>query len=157
MFIVYLLHIIALWRTYAPNTNYGYLSTLHKAAILDLQWSLFSPLLYTASADHTLIFTDTTTGQRARKIRAHRGVINALDRTLAGGAGVELLATGADDGFVHVWEGGDDGKKEAVATLEVGCPVTSVCWSADGSNLYVGALDNGIHVCILLCDTVSHC
>jgi Prp8 binding protein len=126
--------------------NYGHLTTLHKAAILDLQWSLYSPLLYTVSADHTLLMTDLTTGQRARKIRAHRGVINAVDRTLAGGAGVELVATASDDGMVHVWEGGDDGGKQAVATFDVGCPATAVCWSADGANVYVGALDNDIHV-----------
>ena len=72
-------------------------------------------------------------------------MINALDRTVAGG-GVELVATAADDGLVHVGEGGDEGGKQAVATLEVGCPVTSVAWSADGSSLYAGALDNEIHV-----------
>jgi hypothetical protein len=30
--------------------------------------------------------------------------------------------------------------------LEIGCPVTAVCWSADGNNIYVGAIDNEIHV-----------
>jgi len=90
--------------------------------------------------------TDVTTGQRQRKIRAHRGIINALDRTLAGGAGIELVVTASDDGSVKVWEGGDEGGKQPVATFEIGCPVTSVCWSADGSSVYVGALDNEIHV-----------
>ncbi|KDQ64104.1 hypothetical protein JAAARDRAFT_144544, partial [Jaapia argillacea MUCL 33604] len=137
---------VSLWKTYPPNTNYGLLSTLHKAPILDLQWSLVSSFLYTVSADHTLLMTDVTTGSRVRKIRAHRGIINSLDRTIAGGAGVELLATGSDDGTVRVWEGGDDGKKECVMDFEVGCPVTSVCWSVDGANIYVGALDNEIHV-----------
>ncbi|KAH9010046.1 WD40-repeat-containing domain protein, partial [Lactarius pseudohatsudake] len=33
-----------------------------------------------------------------------------------------------------------------VAVFEVGCPVTCVAWSADGSSIYAGALDNGIHV-----------
>lgn len=136
----------ALWRTYPPTSNYGHLPALHKAPILDLQWSLFSPLLYTVSADHTLIYTDLTTGQRARKLRAHHGIINSLDRTLTGGAGVELVATASDDGCVHVWEGGDEGSKAPVATFEVGCPVTSVAWSADGSTVYAGALDNEIHV-----------
>jgi len=60
-------------------------------------------------------------------VRKHHGIINALDRTLAGGAGVELLATGSDDGTVKVWEGGDEGNKHAVRTFEIGCPVTSVC------------------------------
>ncbi|KAI5117555.1 hypothetical protein M0805_004468 [Coniferiporia weirii] len=137
---------VSLWRTYPPTTNYGHVTALHKAPILDLQWSLSAPLLYTVSADHTMQLTDLTTGARIRRVRAHRGVINALDRTLAGGAGTELVATAADDGVVHVWEGGADGGKQAVATLEVGCPVTSVCWSKDGATLYAGALDNEIHV-----------
>ncbi|KAI0921009.1 hypothetical protein AcV5_001260 [Taiwanofungus camphoratus] len=137
---------VSLWRTYSPNNNYGLLPNLHKAPILDLQWSLFSPLLYTASADQTLNITDLTSGQRVRKLRAHRGIINSLDRTVAGGAGVELVVTGADDGTVRVWEGGDEGPKNPVSVFELGCPITSVCWSADGQNIYAGALDNEIHV-----------
>lgn len=140
----------ALWKTYPPNTNYGLLSNMTKAPILDLQWSLFSPILYTVSADQTLCMTDVNTGQRTRKIHAHRGIINALDRTLAGGAGVELIATASDDGTVKIWEGGEDAGKQSVATFEIGCPVTSVCWSADGANVYIGALDNEIHVRALL-------
>lgn len=65
---------------------------------------------------------------------------------MAGGAGVELVATGSDDGVVKIWEGGEDAGKHAVTTFEIGCPVTSVCWSADGANVYIGALDNEIHV-----------
>jgi Prp8 binding protein len=138
----------ALWRTYPPNTNYGLLPSLHKATITDIHWSLFSSLIYTVSADHTMIYTDVATGERTRKIRAHRGIINTLDRTMGGGAGTELVATGSDDGTVKIWEGGHEASKQAVATFELGCPVTAVCWSADGSNLYIGALDNEIHVCI---------
>jgi WD40 repeat protein len=100
-----------------------------------------------------MIYTDVATGERTRKIRAHRGIINTLDRTMAGGAGTELLATGSDDGTVKIWEGGYEASKQAVATFELGCPVTAVCWSADGSSLYIGALDNEIHVRI--CPLIS--
>jgi Prp8 binding protein len=96
---------------------------------------------------------DVTTGQRIKKIRAHRGIINSLDRTMAGGAGIELIATGSDDGTVRIWEGGEDGGKQSVAVFEIGCPVTSVCWGADGQNVYIGALDNEIHVRIWYLDT----
>jgi len=100
-----------------------------------------------------MIYTDVATGERTRKIRAHRGIINTLDRTMGGGAGIELVATGSDDGTVKIWEGGHEASKQSVATFEIGCPVTAVCWSADGSNLYIGALDNEIHVCtyLLIC------
>lgn len=147
-FFVYCSHCFytAFWRTYPPNTNYGLLTSLHKAPILDLQWSLYSPTLYTAGADHILNMTNVTTGQRIKKIRAHRGIINTLDRTMASGAGIELVATGSDDGTVKIWEGGEEGDKASVAVFEIGCPVTSVCWSADGQSVYVGALDNEIHV-----------
>ncbi|EJD35707.1 WD40 repeat-like protein [Auricularia subglabra TFB-10046 SS5] len=137
---------ISLWRTYPPTNNYGHLTTIHKSAVLDLHWSLHSPLLYSVSADRTLALTDVTTGQRVLKIPAHRKIVNALDRTVAGGAGVELVATASDDGTVCIWEGGDEATKAPVAEFEIGCPATAVCWSADGSQVFVGALDNEIHV-----------
>lgn len=105
-------------------------------------------MLYAVAADHTLYLTDVTTGKRIKRIRAHREIINSVDRTMAGGAGVELVVTGSDDRTVKVWEGGEEASKTPVATFEIGCPVTSVCWSADGANIYIGALDNEIHVCV---------
>ena len=67
---------------------------------------------------------------------------------MAAGSGIELLATGSDDGTVKIWEGGDDAGKQPVATFDVGCPVTSVCWGSDGNSVYIGAIDNEIHVWI---------
>ncbi|KAM6490411.1 WD40-repeat-containing domain protein, partial [Amanita muscaria] len=139
---------ISFWRTYPPNANYGLLQSHSKAPILDLQWSLCSPHLFSVSADHTLTYTDVTTGERVRRIRAHKEIINALDRSVAAGGalGTELVATASDDKTVKVWDAGEDGGKLPVATFDVGCPATAVCWSADGQNLYIGALDNEIHV-----------
>jgi Prp8 binding protein len=137
---------VSLWRTYPPNSNYGSLPALHKAAILDLQWSLVSPHLYTVSADRTIAISDVTTGQRVRKVRnAHAGVINAVDRTVSGGS--ELIATAGDDYLVRIW---DADQKESIADWDIGSPVTCVCWSADGAQVYAGAIDNAIHVCLAL-------
>jgi len=65
---------------------------------------------------------------------------------MASGSGTELVTTGSDDGTVKVWEGGEEGGKIHVATFEVGCPVTAVCWGTDGNTIYVGAIDNEVHV-----------
>lgn len=136
----------ALWKTYAPNTNYGLLGALHTAPILDVHFSAVHPLLYTASADHTLGVVSLASGERIRRLRAHRGIVNSLDRTVSGVAGGELVVSGSDDGTVRVWEGGDEGAKAPVKVWEVGCPVTAVCWSADGAVVYAAAVDNEIHV-----------
>ncbi|KAJ7289652.1 hypothetical protein C8J57DRAFT_1494072 [Mycena rebaudengoi] len=50
----------------APNANYGLLASSTKAPLLDLQWSLVSPFLYTVSADRALLVLDTTTRQGVR-------------------------------------------------------------------------------------------
>ena len=98
-----------------------------------------------------LRMTDLSTGQSVKKIRAHREIINSVDRTMGSGSGIELVATASDDGTVKVWEGGDEAAKAPVATFEVNCPVTSVCWGPDGNTLYAGAIDNEIHVCFVFC------
>ncbi|KAH6912489.1 WD40-repeat-containing domain protein [Coprinopsis sp. MPI-PUGE-AT-0042] len=116
--------------TYTTNTNYGLLSSHAKAPILDLHWSLSSPPLYSVSADHCFSITDLTTGQKVRRIRAHREIINSLDRTMASGSGTELITTASDDATVKIWEGGEEANKQPVTTLDI-------C---------VGAVDNEVHV-----------
>lgn len=139
---------VSLWRTYPPNTNYGQITGLHKSAITDVQWSLLSTSLYTVAADGNLCISDVTTGQRVKRIKAHRGVINGLDRIATGGT--ELLVTGGDDGHVRIWDVGSDGQgedaKEPIKEWNIGFPITAVAWSADGSQVYAGGLDNCIHV-----------
>ncbi|KAG8905753.1 hypothetical protein FRB99_008326 [Tulasnella sp. 403] len=128
---------VSLWRTYPPNTNYGHLTGLHKSAIVDVQWSLISPSLYTVGADGNLCISNLTTGQRVKRVKAHRGVINALDRIVT--SGTELLATGGDDGYLRIWDVGSDGQaedvKEPTQEWHIGHPVTALCWSADGAQV----------------------
>lgn len=95
------------------------------------------------SADGTLAFINVTTGERVRRLRAHRGVINSLDRALTGGT--ELIVTAGDDGYVRVWDVEEE-SRDAVQEWEIGCPVTAVCWSVDASQIFAAALDNEIHV-----------
>ncbi|KAJ6568124.1 WD40-repeat-containing domain protein [Mycena sp. CBHHK59/15] len=131
---------------------------LAKAPITDLQWSLVcSPTLYTVSANASLTATDVRMGQRVRRVRAaHRGVINALGRTMGGGSGAELVATAADNNTVRVCDMSEDGGKLPIAEWDVGCPVTAACWSKDGASMYAAALDNEIHVYDLRSSAALH-
>lgn len=129
----------ALWKTYPPHTNTAHLTSLHKAAITDVQFSLLRPEIYTSSADGTVGLTDITTGARQRKWFAHDGVVNSIDRVRAGGGGRELAVSGGDDGVVRVWDADVQGK-EAVIELGdegLGLPTTAVCWSGDGAQVFV--------------------
>lgn len=87
-----------LWRTYGQCENYGILSG-HKGAVLDLQWSRDSHVLYSASADMMLASWDLETGQRIRRHVGHEEVINCMDVSKRG---EEMLVSGSDDGTIGV-------------------------------------------------------
>jgi Prp8 binding protein len=125
----------ALWKTYPPHTNTASLASIHKAAILDLQFSLLRPHLYTCSADQTLAITDITTGVRQRKYLAHDGVVNSIDRARSGGGGRELVISGGDDGVVRCWDQDVEGKRAVIELEGNGVPTTAVCWSGDGAQV----------------------
>jgi WD40 repeat protein len=87
-----------LWRTYGDCDNYGKL-TGHKGAVLDLQWSRDSSVVFSASADMTLASWDLETGLRIRRHIGHEEVINCLDVSRRG---EEILVSGSDDGHIGV-------------------------------------------------------
>lgn len=90
--------IAVLWRTSGDCENYGILSG-HKGAVLDLQWSRDSRVIYSASADLHVASWDVETGQRIRKHPGHEEVINCLDVSKRG---EEILFTASDDGCIAV-------------------------------------------------------
>ncbi|GAB7341796.1 hypothetical protein MBLNU457_g0124t1 [Dothideomycetes sp. NU457] len=130
---------ILLWRTSGDCENYGILSG-HKGAVLDLQWSRDSRVVYSASADMHLGSWDLETGQRIRKHPGHEEVINCLDVSKRG---EEYLISGSDDGYIGLW---DPRQKAAIDFIETSFPVTAVAISEAGSELYSGGIDNDIHV-----------
>lgn len=54
-----------------------------------------------------------------------------------------LFASGSDDGNVCIWSREEKKPREV---LKVGYPVTALEWTKDGSGLFVGGIDNQIHV-----------
>lgn len=128
-----------LWRTYGDCENYGILNG-HKGAILDLQWSRDSEILYTASADMHLASWDLTSGTRIRRYVGHEEVINSVDMTRRG---EDLLISGSDDSTIGIW---DPRSKNAVDYIQTDFPVTAVAMSQAGNEMFSGGIDNDIRV-----------
>ncbi|KAI9900104.1 hypothetical protein N3K66_004366 [Trichothecium roseum] len=130
---------IMLWRTYGDCENYGVLNG-HKGAILDLQWSRDSEILFTASADMHLASWDLTSGTRIRRYVGHEEIINTTDISRRG---EELLISGSDDGTIGIW---DPRTKHAVDFIETDFPITALAMSPAGNEIYSGGIDNDIRV-----------
>ncbi|KAB5539264.1 WD40-repeat-containing domain protein [Coniochaeta sp. 2T2.1] len=130
---------IMLWRTYGDCENYGML-TGHKGAVLDLQWSRDSEILFSASADMHLASWDLTSGTRIRRYVGHEEVINAMDISKRG---EEMLISGSDDGTIGIW---DPRTKNAVDYIQTDFPITAVAISEAGNEIYSGGIDNDIKV-----------
>ena len=130
---------ILLWRTSGDCSNFGILSG-HKSAVLDLHWSRDSQVIYSASADMHIASWNVETGERIRRHTGHEEVINCLDVSKRG---EEFLVSGSDDGSISVW---DPRQKAAIDWIETDMPVTAVCISQAGNELYSGGIDNDIKV-----------
>lgn len=126
-----------LWRTYGQCENYGVL-TGHKGAVLDLGWSRDSNVIFSSSADMTLASWDLESGLRIRRHEGHEESINCL---AVSRRGVEMLASGSDDGYIGLW---DPRQKRAVDFIPTDFPITSVAIAEAGNELYSGGIDNDI-------------
>ncbi|GAA5836778.1 hypothetical protein JCM11251_005785 [Rhodosporidiobolus azoricus] len=141
---------ILLWKTYGDCANYGILRT-GKGTPTSLAWTSPTTLL-AGSSDHTLFLFDLKTGEVVRRFRGHGAVVNAVD-VQRGGAGRGLIASASDDGTVRVWS---QDAKEEIEVVELGYPITAVKWSEDGQSLFLGGLDNDIHVFSLSTHAISY-
>lgn len=130
---------LVLWRTYGDCENYGILNG-HRGAILDLQWSRDSEILYSASADMHLASWDLTSGTRIRRYVGHEEIINTVGISRRG---EELLVSGSDDSTIGIW---DPRSKNAVDYIQTEFPITAVAVSEAGNEIYAGGIDNDIRV-----------
>lgn len=76
----------------------------HQGAVLDVQWSVDGRHLFTASSDWTVGVFDAGTGERVKRCKGHRSIVNACavgPRSMAGDDG-HVLASCDDDGYVLV-------------------------------------------------------
>ncbi|CDR87883.1 probable U5 snRNP-specific 40 kD protein (novel WD-40 repeat protein) [Sporisorium scitamineum] len=140
---------ISIWSVYGECANIGQLKG-HSKAVTCLAFSnTISDALYSGSADGTIIAWSLTTGEKQRRLRGHRAIVNCVSATRSG---PELLISASDDGRVMIW---DPQAKEPLDVLEVGYPVTAVAFSQDSSQIYVGGIDNQIHIYDLTRKTIA--
>lgn len=102
-----------------------------------------SPLLLSGSADSTIILwsiLQPPPANKVRRFRYHRSVVNAVAPSPSDPT---LFASGSDDGNVCIWK---TDERKPWEVLKVGYPVTALEWTKDGSGLFVGGIDNQIHV-----------
>ncbi|EPS43192.1 hypothetical protein H072_2833 [Dactylellina haptotyla CBS 200.50] len=130
---------VLLWNTYGECQNYGEISG-HKGAVLDLQWSRDGRYIYTATSDALVAHWDVETGQRIRKHIGHEDTVNTIDVSRKG---LEIIASGSDDGTIGIW---DPRAKEAVDYIETNYPITAVAIGDSGTEIYSGGIENDIKV-----------
>ncbi|KAJ0162735.1 U5 small nuclear ribonucleoprotein 40 kDa protein [Colletotrichum tanaceti] len=130
---------ILLWRTYGDCENYGVL-TGHRGAVLDLQWSRDSKIVYSASADTHLASWDLENGTRIRRYIGHDEIVNTMDISKRGEG---ILVSGSDDGTIGLW---DPRSKHAADHIETEFPITAIAMSEAGNEVYSGGIDNDIKV-----------
>lgn len=128
-----------LWKTYGQCDNFGVL-TGHRGAVLDVQWSRDSRIVFSASADATVASWDLETGLRIRRHEGHDEIINCLDVSKRG---EELLVSGSDDGYICIW---DPRQKRSIEDIGTEFPITSIALAEAGNELYSGGIDNDIKV-----------
>ncbi|KAG0229372.1 hypothetical protein BGW42_001625 [Actinomortierella wolfii] len=128
---------IYLWNTYGESNNYGIIKG-HNATIVELQWSRNGDMIFTASADKTCGVFDVETGERIKKFKGHTSFVNSCSPARRG---VELLASGADDGSVKIW---DLRAKDAVESFDSRYQITAVSFSEAGDLVFAGGIDNKV-------------
>ncbi|PWN24479.1 putative U5 snRNP-specific 40 kd protein [Jaminaea rosea] len=138
-------HTVSIWHTYAPNDHITSLLSHSKAVtcLAFLRAPSSSPLLLSASADGTIILWSPLAPpptNKVRRFRQHRAVVNSIAPCPTDAT---IFASGSDDGTICVW---NTDERKPLDVLNVGYPVTAVEWAQDGSSLFVGGIDNQIHL-----------
>lgn len=105
-----------------------------------MQWSRDGKSIYTATADSLIGNWDAETGQRTRRHIGHEDIVNCVDVSRKG---LEIIASGSDDGTIGIW---DPRVKEAVDYIETNFPITAVAIGDSGTELYSGGIENDIKV-----------
>lgn len=126
---------IRLWHlptdAYEKVPNYGIMDQ-HKSAVTSIRWKN-SDTLFSTSADTTVAFWDTVTGERLVKGQGHELTVNDCCVGTNGSC-----ASVGDDGGVRFW---DDRQKASVSVIDSPYPLLCCSYSPDGSTIFVAGIE----------------
>jgi WD40 repeat protein/serine/threonine protein kinase len=104
---------------------------LHKAPVSALVWSPHGKMLASASHDKTVRLWEAESGNHLKTLESHAGAVQAV----AWSADGTLIASAGDDATVQIWSANSGTQHGA---HNVGQPVRSLLWLADGKTAAVG-------------------
>lgn len=114
--------------------NYGVLAG-HKSGVTSVTWRLQSRI-FSTSADSTVAFWDSETGQKIRKGVGHELAINDS----AASDNSTYISVG-DDGTLRVW---DERERNAVRTIHTANPLISCAINRNGSLAYASGIEGNV-------------
>jgi WD40 repeat protein len=110
--------------------------------VRELAWNRSGRWLATGGGDTPTVWdTSGKNGPEGRtpvSLVGHEGTV----RTLAWSPKEDLLASGCDDGIVHLWT--PVSHHEPIATIELPDAITALSWLLDGSGLLIGDADGTV-------------
>lgn len=126
---------ILLWRVpyeESETPNYGMIKG-HKLAVTSVKWLYDDITLASSSADATIGFWDSETGQRTRKCVGHELAVNEISASKD-----SIVVSASDDGTACLW---DLRQKEAINKVTTEYPLLSCSFNNKGNTFYVGGID----------------
>lgn len=115
----------------------------YAAKVRELAWHYSGRYLATGGGESVMVWDCSgkgPAGTTPRILEGHSGRVTSLDYQRAG----HLLASGAQDGNVLLWNAGKS--SVALRQFRLGSPVTEVRWSPDGKRVALGARDGSVAV-----------
>lgn len=113
----------------------------YPSKIRELSWDATSRFLATGGSASPVIWDCSGKGPAGTKpiqLDAHQDLLTALAYQHAG----PLLASGARDGMVYLWQ--PRRAEKPLGSFAAGCAVTNVCWSPDDTRLVASTADGHV-------------
>eukprot|EP00771_Trimastix_marina_P000492 gnl/Trimastix_PCT/1511.p1 GENE.gnl/Trimastix_PCT/1511~~gnl/Trimastix_PCT/1511.p1 ORF type:complete len:344 (+),score=76.12 gnl/Trimastix_PCT/1511:54-1085(+) len=129
--------LILIWNVYGECQTVGGCEG-HKGVITEIHWSQDDSMLYSSSVDKSVCVWDAETGRRMLRFTGHANFVHSCCATRYEPT---LLVSGGDDSQIKIW---DLRERACFKTLKADFPLTAVCFSSNGQQVYSGGIDNAI-------------